>query len=333
MQNLPRLSDKTSRRWRWNVDPAWTHFSTMIQENHFFTESKTEFERHRASRACIYFGVAAVEAFHNQKLRLLMQGMGHDENAIIEIIASPRKKNVKRTMLESSPFGSIFSDKEYEKFREYKKIRNEITHPSRPDQLIFDYLEIVDTKELTAIVKYILVKTCELQDEEFKYWMLGWNYVGFNNCEIELSLNDNLQSFYWSLKYMNLVGFTNFQQELFLKKCMIGHEAFAKLQAALDEYPFEIEPKHPVFSAPRLTRCWWDHAILDSDSIENCENDSSRPGCKLVWVIINDRTHECSEYFNTRKKAEYICRVSYPGCRVAIASYSEKDSNVILLNT
>ena len=331
MQTLPRLSDKTSRSWRWNVDPVWAHFSTMIQENHCFTESETEFERHRASKACIYFGVAAVEAFHNDKLRHLLQGMGHHEDDISEIVASPRKRKEKWKLLESSSFGSIFSDKEYEKFREYKEIRNEITHPSRPDQLIFDYLEIVDTKKLTEIVKYILVKTCELQGDAFKYWMLGWNYIGFNKNEMEPTFAGNLQSFYWSLINMKLPGFVNFPQELFLKKCMTGHAAFMKLQAALDEYPFEIEPKHLVFSAPRLTRCWWNHSILDSDSIENCENDSSRPGCKVVWAIVNDRTRECMIYFNSINKAEYICRVSFPGCRVVMASYSEKDNNVIVL--
>lgn len=333
MQNLPQLSDKKSRIWRWNVDPVWAHFSTMIQENFTFYKAKTDFDRHHASKSCLYFGVAAVEAFINQELRKIMHSKGCDENTISTIISQSRKWKEKQEWLKASPFSAIFEDEKYIAFCEYKKIRNEVTHSSRPDHLVFNYLEIANAEEFISLVQYILVKTCELQNTAFQYWMLGWNYVGCNHSELEPSLNNNLQSFYWSLKYMQIERVRNISQDSFLKNCMTGCAAFTRLQAELDEYPFDIEPKHPVLSPPRLTRCWWDHDILDSDSIENCENDSSRPGCKIVWAIISDSTHECFEYFNARKKAEYICRVSYHGCRVAIASYSEKYSNVILLNT
>lgn len=331
MKNLPKLSDKKSRVWRWNVDPAWTNFSTMIQEHSFFNKSRTEFERHRASKTCLYFGVASIEAFINQELLSVMRKEGRDEDSIASILSQSRKKAEKLKLLETSPFGSIFDDEQYKIFGEYKKIRNEVTHPSRPDQLIYDYIEIVNVEEFVDMVKYILVKICELQGKEFQYWMLGWNYIGFNHSEIELSLGNNLQSFYWSLQQMNLEGFNKLPQESFLEKCMTGHTAFINLQKNLNEYPFDIEPKHPIFSSPRLTRCWWEHSVLASDSIENCEDDLDRPGGKIVWAVVNDSIRDCLGYFDTKEKAEYICRVCYPECRVSLASYCKKNNNIKLL--
>lgn len=331
MKDLSLLSDKKSRVWRWNVDPAWTNFSTMIQEHSFFNKSRTEFERHRASKTCLYFGVASVEAFINKDLRSVMRKNGYDEDSISSILSQNRKKTEKQNLLKASPFGVIFDDEKYKIFVDYKKIRNEITHPSRPDQLIYDYIEIVNVEEFVDIVKYILVKICELQGKEFKYWMLGWNYIGFNHSEIELSLEDNLQSFYWSLQRMCLEGFNTVPQEDFLKKYMTGYIAFIKMQKKMDECPFDIEPKNPIFSPPRLTRCWWEHSILVSDSIGTCEDDLDRPGSKIVWAVVNDSIRNCLGYFNTKEKAEYVCKVCHPECRVTRASYCEKNNNITVL--
>lgn len=331
MKTLPRLSDKKTRVWRWNVDPAWTNFSAMIQDLSFFNKSRTEFERRRALETCLYFGVASVEAFINQELRSVMHKDGYDEDSIASMLSQSRKKTEKQNLLKASPFSSIFDDEKYRIFGDYKKIRNEVTHSSRPDQLIYDYIERVKMAEFSDIVKYILVKVCELQGKEFKYWMLGWNYIGFNHSEVELSLGSNLQSFYWSLKQMHLEGFNTVLQEDFLNQCMTGYSAFVAMQKKMDEYPFDIEPKNPIFSRHRLTRYWWEHTVLDSDSLENCEDDLKKPGCKIVWAIVNDRVRDCLGCFNTKEKAEYICRVCHPECRITLASYCKKNSNIIVL--
>lgn len=78
--------------WRWNVNPTWTHFSAMIQEAYVYQNSTTQYEQHRASKACLYFGIAAVEAFKNQELRLHLKTQNKTEEEIYQICKTSYKK-------------------------------------------------------------------------------------------------------------------------------------------------------------------------------------------------------------------------------------------------
>jgi hypothetical protein len=323
MNKKTTLEDQCVEAWRWNVNPAWTHFSAMIQDGYLFSEAHTEFEKHRISKSCLYFGVAAVEAFINQELRDIMRKAGQSDDEIFNTLKGGKNK-IK--WLDKSPFSVLSNDVNYTLFNYFKEIRNEVTHPKRKDQLIHDYLNITKPQEFINIVKYILVKMCELQGKEFQYWMLGWNYVGLNNNALELFLGGNLQSFYHSLRAMHIEGYDFTNQINFSTKHMNNYDAFLRLQKKLDEFPFDIELKRAYKNPPRLTRKWWDKQIILAE--ETFKDDPNNTGCKLVWAVVSKYSTECADFYNSEAKAKYISRICGNGFEVKFASHNPK-SNVI----
>ena len=331
MHNKTALNDHSVEAWRWNVNPAWTNFSAMIQDNFLFGTAQTEFERHRTSKSCLYFGVAAVEAFINQELREFMRQEGQSDDAIIKIL--PGGKN-KGKWLKKTPFGILYSDNEFSRFEYYKEIRNEVTHPVRKDQLIADYLNIVKPQEFVDMVKYLFVKMCELQDKPFQYWMLGWNYIGCNHNDLEPFLGNNLNGFYHSLVSMRVIGYDFTDQSTFSDRYLKGYTSFLALQKSLDNYPFDIETERSMFlQAPRLTRKWWDKKVILPDNGDSFADDPNNNGCKLGWAVLSTSPHQCAGFFDSEEKAAYVCLASQPGFEVKFASHNPQTNEVKPLNS
>lgn len=329
MQNQTELNNHSIETWRWNVNPTWTSFSAMIQDGTMYYISDTQFEKNKLSKSCLYFGITSVESFLNQEIRDSMKENGASDNEILETVCGGRRR---KKWLESSPIGSIYRDDIYKKFIYYKEIRNEVTHPTRKDQLINDYIEVIDTNEVIDVVKYILVKTCENQNKEFQYWMLGWNYIGYNFNDYELYLSNNLNGFFHSLMRMRLLGLEiNYQMD-FSKRHMTGYSSFLNLQEKLSSYPFDIEAVDPGVSRPRLTRKWWDRKVLKVDSGETFKDDPERPGWKLGWAIISKYTTECTEFFDSKHKAEYVCSQRGKNYEVKFATHNWNGHEVRLIN-
>lgn len=328
MTKKTKLNDHSVEAWRWNVNPAWTNFSAMIQDNALFNETHTEFERHRTSKSCLYFGVAAVEAFINQELRDFMRSEGQSDDEILKVL--PGGKN-KKKWLEKSLFGAIYYDTQHERFEYYKEIRNEITHPIRKDQLISDYISIIRPQEFVNVVKYILVKMCELQNKEFQYWMLGWNYIGFNHNNLEPFLGNNLNGFYHSLLAMRVEGYEFAYQMEFSDRYMKGYDAFLKLQKTLDDYPFDIEPERTHYKPPLLTRRWWDKKVISPDTSESFKDNPNNSGCKLGWAVVNKFSVECAGFFDSEAKAEYVCKIRGDGFEVKYASHNIRLNEIKLI--
>ncbi len=325
--NKTALNDHSVEAWRWNVDPAWSNFSAMIQDSAMFNEATTTFEKHRASKACLYFGVSAVEGFINQELRAFMRQQGQTDDEIVAVLPGGRKK---QKWFQKTTFGAIYDDVRYKRFEYYKEIRHEVTHPVRKDQLISDYLDILNPQEFVDVVKYIFVKMHELQGKAFPYWVLGWNYIGFNFNKMEPCLSNNLNGFYHSTMRMRLPGYDLSFQMNFEDKYMKGYDAFLKMQKSLDEYPFNIEPEVINFDPPRLTRRWWDKEIILPDTGETFADDPKNPGCKLGWAVVSNHRGECAGFFDSEAKAEYICRCKGEDFEAKYASHNPQSNEVKL---
>ena len=186
-----------------------------------------------------------------------MRQNGASDDEILKTVYGGKQK---KKWLEASPISALFHDSMFDKFSYYKEIRNEVTHPTRKDQLIHDYIDVINTDEIIRVVKYLFVKICELQGKEFQYWMLGWNYIGFNFNKMEPFLGNNMNGFHHSLRKMRVLGIELgiVLQIDFSKRNMVGYNSFLNFQEKLDAYPFDIEPEDSMFDPPRLTRRWWD---------------------------------------------------------------------------
>lgn len=251
MVYVPRteLSNPQEHEYRWNVDTTWHLYSFMIQEYEQMKESETQFEIYHHKMASLYFGFGAIESFLNTETMIIRTKEGNNKKSkpCDELI-----KELSGWSIETSLF---------EKMKYLKEIRNEITHSKRKDQLLYGYIDNYDIDELVNIVQDIIVTIKENQNKPFPYWLIGWNYIGFNFNGKELCLCNNLNSFYYSC--IN-IGFSPMPpQSMFEKKIMGSYESFLKLKYAFNSSNLIIEPKDPMFDAPRLTRRWWDKDILD----------------------------------------------------------------------
>lgn len=168
----------------------------------------------------------------------------------------------------------------------YKDIRNEVSHPKRKDQLISDYLDIVDPVDFINIVKYFLVKICEYQNKEYQYWMLGWNYIGCNHNDFELFLHSNGNGFSHSFNSLFGGGYLSLGYDFFSKKYLRSYESFLKVQNLLDVLPVNIEKTHAHFNPPKLTRRWWDKNIFAKTDYSVFPQDKQNKDCVLCWLIL-----------------------------------------------
>jgi hypothetical protein len=63
----------------WAVNPAWQNFSSLFREAVTAVEARTGMERSHHLTASLYFGIAALEAFLNQKMRLHLHATKSDK--------------------------------------------------------------------------------------------------------------------------------------------------------------------------------------------------------------------------------------------------------------
>jgi len=63
----------------WAVNPAWQNFSSLYREATTAQETKTDMERFHHLTASLYFGIAALEAFLNQKMRAHLKATNSED--------------------------------------------------------------------------------------------------------------------------------------------------------------------------------------------------------------------------------------------------------------
>ena len=252
------------RVWRWQADYAWHYSSSMFYETHLIGVAANEFIRYHHVRACLYFGVSAVEAFLNQEMRRHLKQRGATEDVIFKKVRYT-KIDHKRQEWPSELCGcDVTLPAESEKVFTYSKgIRDEVTHPKREDHSIYLDLDAFDARALTEAVALTIVSIHEGLKRPFPYWVLGWNFVGLNgDAALPMEAN-NLNAFYPSLQRMFDLGPYDVRWD---ERNMTTVKQYRRLRKALDAYPHDIEPYVPRFpSKPRLTRRWWDHEFIRAD--------------------------------------------------------------------
>lgn len=256
------MSDANVKSWSWNVGTTWHLYSSFVQECTQCAESKTDYDIYHHKMSSLYFGFAALESFLNKEMSEMLRARGRDETAIINELRKTREADkwskwpiliVDEDILKESVDRLCFM----------KEIRNEVTHPKRRDHLLYDYIYGYKPEELLEIVSKAMVVIRERQGNSFDYWMIGWNYVGFNFKKGEMSLENNLNSFYYTCGRLGFHPLPT--QDEFEKKIMGSYSSFLKLKKAFSELSILIEPKVWGFVSPRLTRRWWDPSIFEND--------------------------------------------------------------------
>ncbi len=246
--------------WRWNVNPTWEHYSSMFQECKEAMLAGNDFIKYHHIRACLYFGIGAIEAFLNERMRQKLKSGKTEEDDIFKKLRSTRF-NIKLSIWPSEISGrKVVVPKDLMVLiNVYSDLRGEVTHPKRKDHSIYKDLDNVNIDKMPSVVAEYIVSTLTACDETFPYWLLGWNYIGMGRDEgIPVLINN--QQFLYSLGAFGFRVPTPIADEMksWEQKNMSTVDGFRALQKALKSLN-HCEFKVARFPhKPRLCRKWWD---------------------------------------------------------------------------
>lgn len=206
----------------------------------------------------LYFGISALEAFLNQRMRLHLRGA--DEDEIFEVLrkatVATKIKKWPRQILGSSV--SLRSDT-LERIFFYSDLRGDLTHPKYSDHRDYEQLLEIDPKQVVDAVAEYIAQFLLAAGEPFRYWLWGWNYLAPSLDGYEIALLPETQVA-WSVRSL---GFHRspvllLSNEGWCAKYMKGYAAYSEVAAFLEGLNY-CEPKHKEFPyQPKLCRRWWD---------------------------------------------------------------------------
>lgn len=257
--------------YTWNVDPAWEAFSALGESSYLEAHAPHEFDRTRHRKAALLNSSITLEAFINSQMRKHLEAAGLAEAAIMKRLrAQSLPKKLRKWPAEIFGRPAAIADAALlDAIEDYHDLRNGIVHPKERDHALYSKLESVKLPQLTEGVALTIVAILEAGARQYPYWLLGWNFVGFNHDPAQPFLN-NAAQFLHSLARMDYVpsqhAWVADESEAWQRRFLTGTASFRRLKSSLDAYPHDIEPWCELIpglgSPPRLCRRWWDRAFI-----------------------------------------------------------------------
>lgn len=250
----------TSEHWRFNSNITWHYYSSAFYESILSAESNNPFQRYHHLRACIYFSVCCFESFLNTVMREKLTQDGVNEEVILKKL---RKVNLEEK-IRNWPSEVCETPLEIpgyiiDIFKSIQGVRNEVTHAKNRDHSIYSELDRMQPTLIVDAVARLIIITLSAKARPFPYWLLGWNYVGFNGNPAHPFEGNNLNGFVHSLRNLG-IQFNNYGSDIAWEmKAMTSMKGFDELKDILTQSPIDIEPHDTRFpQKPQLTRRWWD---------------------------------------------------------------------------
>lgn len=243
----------------WIINPSWQNFSSLYREAVTVAETKDEVTKYHHLTAALYFGIAFLEAYFNDKMREKLNREKKVEDKIYEVL----RKTSFRDKLEKWP--KLTTGKCLDITNEAKEmiflandIRGNLTHPKTRGHDIYEQLEKVDAEKFISAIAQYCVKFCEALNIFFPYWIFGWNYRNPSQEEFSLILIND-QQFLFSLQ---VLGFGNpaadvGRAEVWKRQYMSSFDGYVNIAQALKQVG-HCEPRQLTKYQPVLCRRWWD---------------------------------------------------------------------------
>lgn len=243
------------------TEPAWQNFSSMYREAEAVEDAKTGMEASHHLTATLYFGISALEAFLNQRMRLHLAGTPEED--IVEKLRKPTLvTKLKKWPKEILGAPITLRRETLGKLIHYNDVRGALTHPKHADHRDYIALEVLDPKEVIDSIAEYISQFLFAADEQFHYWLWGWNYISPGREGHQIALLPESQVVF----SMNALGFprtpgfpmASSHNGSWRSAHMRGYSAYAHVARFLESRD-QCEPKHPQFPyQPKLCRRWWD---------------------------------------------------------------------------
>src|SRR6267142_1482344 len=128
----------------WAVNPVWQNFSSLFREAVAAADLRTGMERSHHLTGSLYFGIAALEAFLNQKMRAHLSATKSEKEIYDVLRKGEIKSKVKKwpTKLVGKPLALNTDTPAL--IECYNNLRANLTHPKTDGHDIYGDLESVD---------------------------------------------------------------------------------------------------------------------------------------------------------------------------------------------
>lgn len=261
----------------WLIYPTWQAFSSFFREVTIANEEKSDFLKYHHLTSSLYYAISFVEALLNEKYRLRLISLGKNEKDIIFILrrgASASNRNERRNFEQKfSDWPTLICNKEIKvsddlkrTLVEFNEIRGNLTHPKSRGHDVYTRLENINLQQLfETLVEYAIMIFAGLE-EEYPYWLFGWNYLNPSKVAIDPSRINN-QEFVHSLAHFgfDIRSFDAGANNAWRAASMTNFEGYRKVTQFLSQCR-ECEPLDPQFPfRPRLVKKWWDSTIFEKN--------------------------------------------------------------------
>jgi hypothetical protein len=242
----------------WAINPTWQNYSSLVREATTARMAKTGMERSHHLTASLYFGIAALEAFLNQKMRDALKSR-MSEGEIVQFLRKGQIiDKIKKWPIKLINKPPNLSEGILDLLISFNDVRGNLTHPKTEGRDIYEQLETIDPDSVVNAVAEYIVRFHEAEGTRYPYWIFGWNYLNPrpNSYEIFI-IND--QQFTFSLQ---AIGFqvpagSYGDSEAWLNKYLGAYEGYRLIHKELSKLD-RCEPKSDRFPfKPVLCRRWW----------------------------------------------------------------------------
>lgn len=243
------------------TEPVWQNFSSMYREAKTVGEAKTGMEASHHLTATLYFGISALEAFLNQRMRLHLKGTSEEE--VVERLRKPTLvTKIKKWPKEILGVAVSLRSDTLGKLIHYNDIRGALTHPKHSDHRDYEPLELLDPLDVVESIAEYISQFLLAAGEPFEYWLWGWNYLSPVRGGHQIGLLPNSQIVFSmsALGFPRTPGFPMYSNsnDAWRFANMRGYAAYARVAQYL-EAADQCEPKNRRFPfQPKLCRRWWD---------------------------------------------------------------------------
>lgn len=243
------------------TEPAWQNFSSMYREAKTAGEAKTGMEASHHLTATLYFGISALEAFLNQRMRLHLKGTPEEES-VERLRKTTFVTKIKKWPKEVLDVPIDLRPETLGKLIHYNDVRGALTHPKHTDHRDYKPLEVLDPMEVVDYIAEYISQFLLAAGEPFHYWLWGWNYLSPSKDGHDIALLPESQAVF----SMNALGFPRTPgspmyadlSDAWRLTHMRGYAAYANVADYLEGLN-HCEPKDRRFPyQPKLCRRWWD---------------------------------------------------------------------------
>jgi hypothetical protein len=243
----------------WLVNPPWQNFSSMYRESIAAEEARSEVERRHHMTAGLYFGMASLEAFLNQKKRNFLAPRKPEDALLRALRYTSLMDKVRKWPSEIIGKPVQLAPAIDAQIENFNDLRASVTHAKTPGQEVYRTLESLTPTNLVDVITEYVVRYHEAEGTRYPYWVFGWNYLNPDNQGHEIILLND-QQFFSSLRAFGVQSQGGFALDERWKNQVLGtHTGYLQIRDLLRARS-KCEPKSSEFPfQPKLCRRWWTH--------------------------------------------------------------------------